>query len=380
MRKICVVITARSSYTKFKPVLAALKHRSGVQTQVICAASAVLEKFGRIDKVIEQDGFDVVESIHSLVDSELPLGMAKSTSLLLNDCAGAFARLRPDVVVVMADRFEILAPSIAASYQNIPLAHIQGGETTGNIDQKVRHAVTKLADFHFPATNQAANILRKLGACPERIFLTGCPSIDIALPVTQKKKLSFDVFDLQLGVGPRMDISSGYLVVMQHPVTNEYAFSRDQVTETLAAVRRSGIPAFWFWPNADAGHESLSKALRVFRENRDPANLYFIKNLPPEKFLELAYFSSGLVGNSSVAVRECSFLGIPAVNIGSRQHGRERGPNVVDVAIDRDAIYQAICVHLRGRVESSLIYGTGRAGEQIAEVLAATDLSFIEAI
>ncbi len=380
MRNICVVITARSSYTKFKPVLSALKQRKGVRTQVICAASAVLEKFGRVDKVIERDGFEVVESFHSHIDSELPLGMAKSTSLLLNDCASAFARLRPDVVVVMADRFEILAPCIAASYQNIPLAHIQGGETTGNIDQKVRHAATKLADLHFPATDQAATMLRKLGAPPERIFLTGCPSIDFALPITQKQNLSFDVFDMQLGVGPRMDISNGYLVVMQHPVTNEYALSRDQVTETLAAVGRSGIPAFWFWPNSDAGHESLSKALRVFRENKDSGNLYFIKNLPPEKFLELAYFSRGLVGNSSVAIRECSFLGIPAVNIGSRQHGRERGPNVVDVPADRDAIYQAICGHLRGRVESSNTYGTGRAGERIADVLASTDLSFIEAM
>jgi len=379
MRKICLVITARSSYTKFKPVLSALKCRAGVQTQIICAASAVNDKFGRIDRIIEQDGFDVVVSIHSLIDSELPLGMAKSTSLLLNDCAGVFARLRPDIVVVMADRFEILAPAIAASYQNIALAHIQGGETTGNIDQKVRHAVTKLADLHFPATDRAAMMLRKLGACPERIFLTGCPSIDIALPITQKQKLSFDVFEMQLGVGPRMDISNGYLVVMQHPVTNEYEFSRDQVTETLAAVRRSGIPAFWFWPNADAGHESLSKALRVFRENHDSDNVYFIKNLPPEKFLELTYFSRGLVGNSSVAIRECSFLGIPAVNIGSRQRGRERGLNVVDVAtIDRNAIYKAISSHLQGRVESSKTYGTGRAGEQIAEALSSADLSFKE--
>ena len=377
MRKICVVVTARTSYTKFKPVLAALKHRSEVQTQVICAASAVLEKFGRIDKAIEQDGFDVVDRIHCLLDSELPLGMAKSTSLLLNDCAAAFARLRPDVVVVMADRFEILAPSIAASYQNIPLAHIQGGETTGNIDQKVRHAATKLADLHFPATEQAANMLRTLGAHPERIFLTGCPSIDIALPVTRKDRIGFDLFDMQLGVGPRMDISNGYLVVMQHPVTNEYACSRDQATETLAAVERSGIPTFWFWPNADAGHEGLSKALRVFRENRQPDNLYFIKNLPPEQFLELAYFSRGLVGNSSVAIRECSFLGVPAVNIGSRQNGRERAPNIVDVAVDREAIYQAIRLHLQGRVTGSQIYGSGYAGEQIAEVLATTDLSFI---
>lgn len=376
MRTICAVITARTSYTKFKPVLSALRERGDVTVQVICAASAVLERFGHVDRLIEADGFEVVERIHCLIDSELPLGMAKSTSLLLNDCAAAFSRLKPDIVVVMADRFEILAPSIAASYQNIPLAHIQGGETSGNIDQKVRHAATKLADLHFPATASAAQLLHQFAADPDRIFHTGCPSIDIALAVTRRKKLTIDVVDLQLGVGPSIDLSKGYIIVMQHPVTNEYDASRQQAAETLAAVERSQRPALWFWPNADAGHEAFSKALRVARENRHPANIYFIKNLPPEQFLELAYFSDGIVGNSSVAIRECSFLGVPAINIGSRQHGRERGPNVIDVPPDRDSILHAIGSHLKGRMKSSEIYGTGTAGKRIADILATVDLTF----
>jgi UDP-hydrolysing UDP-N-acetyl-D-glucosamine 2-epimerase len=298
--------------------------------------------------------------------------------MLLNDCAAAFARIQPDIVVLMADRFEILAPAIAASYQNIPLAHIQGGETTGNIDQKVRHAVTKLSDFHFPATERAATLLRQFAVPPETIFLTGCPSIDIALPVARKKKLELDIFGQQFGVGPAMDISRGYFIVMQHPVTNQYSAARDQVQETLHAVVATGIPTFWFWPNADAGHESISKALRVFRENRHPENIYFIKNLPPEDFLELANFSRGIIGNSSVAIRECSFLGVPAVNIGSRQNGRERGPNVTDVNVDRNEIAQAILSNLNGRVQQSTLYGTGDAGEKIAEVLATIQLEMAE--
>jgi UDP-hydrolysing UDP-N-acetyl-D-glucosamine 2-epimerase len=376
MRKVCIVVTARTSYTKFKPVLSALARRGDVHTQVICAASAVLERFGRVDRLIEADGFEVTDRIHCLIDSELPLGMAKSTSMLLNDCAAAFSRLRPDVVVVMADRFEILAPSIAASYQNIPLAHIQGGETTGNIDQKVRHAATKLADLHFPATEGAAELLRRLAADPGRIFLTGCPSIDIAHEVTHKQKLEIDVVEQQLGVGSPIDLSKGYIIVMQHPVTDEYNCSRQQADETLAAVERSSLPTLWFWPNADAGHEAFSKALRVFRENRHPQNIYFIKNLPPEQFLELAFFSQGLVGNSSTAIRECSYMGVPAVNIGSRQNGRERGPNVVDVAPDRDDIFRAITMHLNGRIARSTLYGTGQAGQKIADILGSIDLSF----
>jgi UDP-hydrolysing UDP-N-acetyl-D-glucosamine 2-epimerase len=375
MRRICVVITARTSYTKFKPVLAALKDRSDVELQVICAASAVLEKFGQVDRAIEADGFNVTDRIYCLIEGELPLGMAKSASALLSDCAAAFFRLKPDLVVVMADRYEVLAVAVAASYQNIPVAHIQGGETTGNIDQKVRHAITKLADLHFPATAVASDLLRQLGARPDRIFLTGCPSIDVARTVTTKRKLTVDIFGRRIGVGPDLDLSNGYLLVLQHPVTNEYDHSRDHAWETLEAVDRAGLPTLWFWPNADAGHESLSKTLRTFRETRDSNTIHFIKNLPPEEFLELAYFSKGIVGNSSVAIRECSFLGVPAVNIGTRQHGRERGPNVLDVDPDRTQIYNAIKSHLNGRMSPSHIYGDGDAGERIAEILAAVDLS-----
>jgi UDP-hydrolysing UDP-N-acetyl-D-glucosamine 2-epimerase len=376
MRKICIVVTARTSYTKFKPVLAALSRRTDVRTQVVCGASAVLERFGRVDRLIEADGFEVTDRIHCLIDSELPLGMAKSTSMLLNDSAAAFSRLQPDIVVVMADRFEILAPSIAASYQNIPLAHIQGGETSGNIDQKVRHAATKLADLHFPATAGAAELLRQLAAHPDRIFLTGCPSIDLALEVTRKQTLGINVVESQLGVGPAIDLSRGYIIAMQHPVTDEFDSSRAQAVETLAAIDRSQLPTLWFWPNADAGHEAFSKALRVFRENRHPSNIYFIKNLPPEQFLELAFFSQGIVGNSSVAIRECSFMGVPAVNIGSRQNGRERASNVVDVPPDRDEIFRAITTHLKGRLDRSTLYGSGNAGQKIADILSTIDLSF----
>ena len=376
MRKICIVVTARTSYTKFKPVLTALKARPDVTLHVICAASAVLDKFGQVDRTIEADGFEVTDRIHCLTEGDLPLGMAKSASMLLNDCASAFFRLKPDVVVVMADRFEVLAVAMAASYQNIPLAHIQGGETSGNIDQKVRHAITRLADMHFPATKAAGDALTQMGVQESRVFLSGCPSIDLALPVTKKERLGVDIFGRQIGVGPELDLSRGYIIVLQHPVTDEYADSRDQATETLYAVERTSTPALWFWPNSDAGHEGLSKALRAFRENRDPQNIHFIKNLPPEEFLELLYFSKGIVGNSSAAIRECSFLGVPAVNIGDRQKGRERGPNVIDVAPHREQIYEAITAHLRGRIAGSPIYGAGDAGRTIAEVLATHDLSF----
>ena len=147
--------------------------------------------------------------------------------------------------------------------------------------------------------------------------------------------MDFDPFVKYGGVGPTTDLSRGYLVVMQHPVTTEYDEARQQVDETLYAVKDFGLPVLWFWPNVDAGSDGTSKGIRVFREKEDPANFHLFRNMFPEDFLRLLCGSTAIVGNSSVAIRECSYLGVPAVNIGTRQLGRERGHNVIDVGHDR---------------------------------------------
>jgi len=163
---------------------------------------------------------------------------------------------------------------------------------------------------------------------------------------------------------------------MQHPVTTEYEMARQHITETLYAVKGVGIPALWFWPNVDAGSDGTSAGIRAFREVERPTNIHFFKNMAPADFLRLLYNSRGVVGNSSVAIRECSFLGVPAVNIGSRQAGRDRGPNVIDVGYDRREIAQAILSQLRnGKFPSDTLYGDGRAGKRIADVLAKVTLS-----
>jgi UDP-hydrolysing UDP-N-acetyl-D-glucosamine 2-epimerase len=294
----------------------------------------------------------------------------------LIEMATAFDNLGPDVVVTIADRYETLATAIAASHMNLPLAHIQGGEVTGSIDEKVRHAVTKLADLHLVSTARAAENVRRMGEASDRVFVTGCPSIDLAVDALRAPTLDFDPVERYGGVGARVDLSRGYLVVLQHPVTMEYALARSHVTETLHAVRDIGLPALWFWPNVDAGSDGTSKGMRAFRELEQPQNIHFFKNMLPLDFLKLLIGSRGIVGNSSVAIRECSFLGVPAVNIGSRQAGRERGRNVIDVPYERSAITAAIKEHLRnGPVERDPLYGDGRAGERIAEVLATARLS-----
>ncbi|HEY0252574.1 MAG TPA: UDP-N-acetylglucosamine 2-epimerase, partial [Kofleriaceae bacterium] len=187
--------------------------------------------------------------------------------------------------------------------------------------------------------------------------------------------LGFDPIAKYGGVGASVDLTNGYIVVMQHPVTTEYQLARTHVNETLHAVRDANVPALWFWPNVDAGSDATSSGIRAFREKYAPTNVHFFKNMEPDDFLRLLVNSRGLVGNSSVGIRESSFLGVPVVNIGSRQQGRERGANVLDVDYDRAAIKHALEAQwARGRYEKDLTYGDGYAGTRIAKLLATVPL------
>ena len=376
-RKVCVVVTARPSYSRIKSALHAIDSHPHLELQLVAAASALLENYGRVVNTMEQDGFEVRERVFSIIEGENLVTSAKSTGLALVELATVFDHLEPDVVITIADRFETIATSIAAAYMNIPLAHIQGSEITGSIDEKVRHANTKFADTHFVSTPKAAERVIRMGENPQNVHVTGCPSIDLAKQVFDEPHLNFDPFAKYGGVGEEFDYQHGYLVVMQHPVTTEYDCARWQVTQTLIAIKELGIPTFWFWPNVDAGSDGTSQGIRAFRENEHPENIRFFKNMLPEDFLRLIHNSRAIVGNSSVAIRECSFLGVPAVNIGSREQGRERGINVIDVEHDSHAITAALQQHLaNGRYASDHLYGDGMAGKRIADLLATQPLAF----
>ena len=376
-RKICVVVTARPSYSRIRTALKAIQEHPGLELQLVVAASALLERYGNAIQAIERDGFQIRHRVYMVLEGENLVTSAKSTGIGLSELATVFDNLQPDAVVTVADRYETLATAVAASYMNIPVVHVQGGEVTGSIDEKVRHAVTKLSNLHLVSTKMARERVIRLGEREDTVVLTGCPSIDIAAEVAAKPALDFDPFERYGGVGPRGDLSRGYLVVLQHPVTTEYEEARQQVEETLYAVKDMGLPVLWFWPNVDAGSDGTSKGIRVFRERETGAtNFHFFRNMYPEDFLRLLYDATAIVGNSSVAIRECSFLGVPAVNIGSRQQGRERGGNVIDVDHDRVAIAGAIREHMRrGRTPSDHVYGDGRAGGRIADCLANVELT-----
>jgi UDP-hydrolysing UDP-N-acetyl-D-glucosamine 2-epimerase len=375
-RKVCVVITARPSYSRIRSVLEAIRERPELELQLVVAASALLDRYGNTWKVIENEGYRIDRRVYMVLEGENLVTSAKSTGLGMAELATVFDHLRPHAVVTVGDRYETIATAVAATYLNIPLVHIQGGEITGSIDEKVRHAVTKLADLHMVSTERAAERVIRMGERVDRVFNTGCPSIDVARRALEQPEIDHEaLFEGYGGVGERPDLSQGYVIVLHHPVTTEYYESRRHVEETLHAVFEIGVPTLWFWPNVDAGSDGTSKGIRAFRETHPLPNIHFFKNLPPEDFIRAVYHSRCIVGNSSVAIRECSYLGVPAVNIGTRQEGRDRGANVLDVPYDRKAIRAAIERSLTSeRLEPDYLYGDGRSGERIAELLAKVPL------
>lgn len=380
-RKICVVVTARPSYSRVKTALLAIKNHPELELQLVIAASALLDRYGSAINYIEKDGFTISAKVFNVLEGENLAAAAKTTGIGILELSSVFDNLKPDIVVTIADRFETMATAIAAAYMNIPLAHIQGGEVTGNIDEKVRHSITKLADYHFVASEDARERVIRLGENPEVVFNTGCPSIDLAAAVIDKKFLAFDVYGKYGGVGAKPDLTSGYLVVMQHPVTNEYAEARAQIEETLHAISILGIPTLWFWPNVDAGADGTSGGIRAFREKSRLENVHFFKNMEPEDFLVLLQNSLCLIGNSSVGIRECAYLGVPVVNIGSRQNRRQRGRNVRDVLYKKEEIVQAVKELIAiGHLSPDHVYGGGNAGFQIADLLTTIPLIYHKTI
>lgn len=379
-RRIAVVVTARPSYARVKPVLEAVRDHPCLELQLVLGASALRRRYGAVVDVIRGDGFEVAATADMAVDGDGPVTAAKSTGRGIVELAGHFDRLCPDVVLTVADRFETLATAVAASYLHLPLAHLQGGEVSGSIDERVRHAVTKLSDLHFVANNAARRRVVAMGERPESVFVTGCPSVDLAARVRDAwDPKSFDPFELiggdrtfELGNSGPQD---GYLVVLQHPVTTDHRQAGSQVTEVLAAVRELACPTFWFRPNIDPGSRRAAATLRQFRDRHPRLPIRWLDNLPPEDFLRLLLGCRCLVGNSSVGVREAAFLGVPAVNVGDRQAGRDRGANLIDVGYDRRRIVDAVRDRCAARPAPDELYGDGRAGRRISELLAGVPLS-----
>jgi UDP-hydrolysing UDP-N-acetyl-D-glucosamine 2-epimerase len=371
-RKICVVLTTRGNYAKMKSVISLIQETPDLELQLILGGMVVLEKYGRILNSI-QAGRDlpVMRTINFVIEGETPMTMAKSSGLAMSDFATAFDDLKPDIVVVIADRFECLPIAMAAAYMNIPVAHVEGGEVSGSIDESIRHAITKLAHIHFPASREAAERIKRMGESPDSVFAVGGTSMDAIRQLDLSNLDPVRAYQKEYGMGPLIDIDPGkYIVLIQHPVTTEYDANLIHIRETINALEELRLPTFWILPNMDAGSDGINKGIRQFREGRKPDYIHFFKSLPIELFAPLLKNAACMVGNSSSGIRESAFLGTPTVNIGSRQTGRERGRNVVDVDYRRDEIVRAIrSQYEHGRYEPDHVYGDGFAAEKIVDIL-----------
>lgn len=366
-RKICVVLVDRANYGRLKPVLTALSKRPEIALQLIAAGTMVLERFGHPVQNVKNDGFTVDGEIYIELEGSTPATMAKSLGFAVVEFASEFQRLKPDIVVLIGDRYEALAAALAAAYMNICIAHIQGGEVSGSIDESARHAISKFAHYHFPSTVRAANYLARMGEDPQSILGIGCPSSDIARVLVPT--ITSDIIN-STGSGSNIDVDRPFLLVVFHPTTTSYGGEREEVNEILEALARLQVQTIMLWPNIDAGADHISKAIRLFRDRVGPAWMRTLTNLSPEHYLELLARVSCAVGNSSSFVRDAGFFGTPVVLVGDRQEGRETDEHAMRVASVASQVFVAIRKQLKhGPYESSALYGDGLVAERIADGL-----------
>jgi UDP-hydrolysing UDP-N-acetyl-D-glucosamine 2-epimerase len=358
-----------------KSVIGKIEEHPNLELQIILGGMVVLEKYGRILEEFGGAKLNADRRIHFVVEGENPVTMTKSAGLAITEFATAFENLKPDVVLIIADRFECLPIAMAASYMNIPVAHIEGGEVSGSIDESIRHAITKLAHIHFPASNDAAERIIRMGEDPTNVYTVGATSLDAIKSQDLTTLAPVLEHQLHYGMGPQIPLKQHeFLIVIQHPVTTEYEKNYRNINETLVVVNELQTPTVWIMPNMDAGSDGINKGIRWFREDNHPEHIHFFKSLPIELFAPLLKNSACIVGNSSSGIRESAYLGTPSVNIGTRQDGRQRGNNVIDANYDRLEIFSAIRRQLQhGPYETSYLYGSGNAAEKIVKTLASAN-------
>jgi UDP-hydrolysing UDP-N-acetyl-D-glucosamine 2-epimerase len=367
-RKVCVVLVDRANYGRLKPVMRAISDHPALKLQVIAAGTMVLERFGLPVRLVREDGFPVHGEIYIELEGSNPATMARSVGIGLVEFAHEFRRLEPDLVLLIGDRYETLSAAIAAAYMNLCIAHIQGGEVSGSIDESARHAITKFAHFHFPSTERSAEYVIRMGEDPQTVLAVGCPSSDIARGLD--RTLAPEVINSR-GSGAWIDPAEGFLQVVFHPTTTEYGGECRQMEELLTALDGLAHQVVLFWPNIDAGADHVSKTIRRFRDRARPGWLRTLINLPPEDYMKVLANADCAVGNSSSFVRDAGYFGTPVVLVGNRQEGREADEHVVRVAPRAAEIASAVRTQLaHGRYAPSSLYGDGCVSERIADALA----------
>jgi len=366
-KKICVITGTRADYGILRPVMDAIKGSASLQLYIIATCMHLMKEFGYTVKEIERNGYKIYKKIDISYKNDTGEAMGESVGKAIFLFSRAFVELRPDVVVVLGDRGEMLAAAVAANYLNVPVAHIHGGEISGHIDGILRHAITKLSHIHFPATKAAQRRIIKMGEEPWRVFLTGAPALDTILA---GRSLSQAETLRKYGVG----LKEPLVLVVQHPVSTQIKDAKPQMQTTMAAMEQIKARKIVIYPNADAGGRKMIEAIKRYKNN--PAfDIY--KSVPHEDYLGLMRLASVLIGNSSSGIIEAPSWDTPVVNIGIRQDGRERSANIVDVPHDKDKIIKAVKRMLgrsngeNSRKKMKNVYGDGTAGKRIGKILSA---------
>jgi UDP-hydrolysing UDP-N-acetyl-D-glucosamine 2-epimerase len=366
-RRICVILVDRANYGRLKPVMHAIHDHPQLELQVVAAGTMPLERFGRASDVVRRDGFTIDGEVLMELEGSMPLTMAKSVGFGVIEFASEFQRLNPDIILLIGDRYEALAAALAAAFMNKCIVHLQGGEVSGSIDESTRHAISKFAQYHVPATRRAADYLVRMGEHPRHILSVGCPSSDIAR--TLQVNLTADDINAA-GSGARIDPVQPFLLVLFHPVTTAFGGEGGQMQQLLEALAQTARPTLLLWPNIDAGADHISKTIRRFREQNRPSWLRVITNLQPETYLQVLARTTCAIGNSSSFVRDAGYFGTPVVLVGDRQNGREHDVHVRPVGVTSTEILKTIRAQLEhGRYAPSTLYGDGYVSGRIAEAL-----------
>lgn len=361
--KVFILVERRADYSRYKPILQRLKDDPFFETYLVVTGICLLDIHGKDINYIENDGFKIDATIPMFDPKAEDTGaeMVRSMARVLSGVTDELEKAKPDVVLSGFDIGGNFAVTIAAAHMNIPVAHIQGGEVTGSIDESIRHAMSKFSHVHFPATEDAKNRLVRLGENPEDIYVVGCPSIDVLVntPYIDKAELE-KKYDL--------DFSKPFVIMIQHPVTTEAKSSLDQIKETINVIKRMDVQALALLPNNDAGHSKIIEEIKN-------SGIKWYPSLSTLDFINIYRNAWALVGNSSSGIHETPTFKIPAVNIGNRQMGRERAENVIDVPNDADAIEKGIKKALFDDEFRAFVktienpYGIGNSAEQIVKIL-----------
>jgi UDP-N-acetylglucosamine 2-epimerase (non-hydrolysing)/GDP/UDP-N,N'-diacetylbacillosamine 2-epimerase (hydrolysing) len=371
--RIALVSERRADYSRFRPILSLMRDDPFFDCRLIVTGVSLLRSRGEDINIIKKDGFKIAATIPMFPERlarDTGAHMTRGCGRVMIALSGLFERMRPDLVLTGFDIGANFAAAVVGAHLNIHVAHIQGGEVTGSIDESLRHAMSKFAHIHFPATKDAARRLRRMGEDPRFIFHVGCPSIDalLAAPVLSREETCRIL---------QMNPHEPYLLVVQHPVTTERLDAEAQIATTLEAVAQTGVQSVILYPNNDAGAEAIMKTIR------SGSSVRRIKSLSPEHYANALRHAAALVGNSSSGIHETASLRVPTVNIGSRQQGRERPANVLDVPHRTAAITKAIHTALHDRACRRTLsriknpYGDGRSAERIVSILKTLDLATV---